>query len=86
MDSERVLKILVAMFEEKFGRLPVVSSPETLIENLRRVAERDETSTDNGSQYGRILVKTGYIPCRGADGEVCFVFLSDGATQNGEDA
>ena len=86
MDSEHVLKILVAMFEQKFGRLPTVSSPETLVENFRRAAHRNESGTDDMSQYGRILVERGYIPCRGADGEICFVFLSDEPFQSGEDA
>lgn len=86
MDSEHVLKILVAMFEEKFGRMPTVSSPETLVENFRRAAARNETGTGKVSQYGRILVERGYIPCRGADGEISFVFLGDGPFQSGEDA
>ncbi|SDZ20330.1 hypothetical protein SAMN04487939_12250 [Lysobacter sp. yr284] len=86
MDSEDVLKILVARFEERFGRLPTVSSPEELIENFRRAAERNESDTGDVSQYIRILIERGYIPCRGADGEICFVFLNDGLTQNGDDA
>lgn len=86
MDTDQVLEILVDMFERKFGRLPMVGSPETVLAHISPWTERNLGDGSEVSQYGRILVKVGYIPCRDANGKVCFVFLRNEPLRNGEDA
>ncbi|QCW24410.1 hypothetical protein FE772_00730 [Lysobacter enzymogenes] len=86
MDLNPELEKIVAEFEEEFGRLPNVASPEKLFAKFRKWSDRNANSSDDMRLFGMHLAEEGYLPCRNADGSLCFVYLGYEPPRNGERA
>lgn len=84
MDLNQQLERIVAEFEEEFGRLPNVASPEKLLAEFQRWSDRNANGSSDLRLFGMHLAEKGYLPCRAANGALCFVYLGYEPPRNGD--